>query len=174
VVAGDSPLERRAQVLVLGLHPAQPGHLLAAVQFLLGLLREGEEPLDVPRARAVDLPHLAQSVPGILPGGFEQPVAAIVFAVFHDHERFVDQVRQKVEDVGSSDAFSRASRLRRLQREAPGKHRQPPEGRFFGLGQRLETPIQSTLQRLMPRQGGAAAPGEQAKLVVQAGGDLLR
>ncbi len=60
-----------------------------------------------------------------------------------------------------------------LQREAAREDRQPAEQDALRLGQQVVTPVDGGAQRLVPRDGRAAAGGQQREAVVQAGGDLL-
>ena len=57
--------------------------------------------------------------------------------------------------------------------QPPAKTDSRPSSAALRRGQQVVAPIDQSAQRLLARQGGAAAAGEQAKAVVQPRRDLL-
>ena len=83
------------------------------------------------------------------------------------HQRLVDQARQQVQDVpGARPSRRRAHLLGRLERPAAGEHRQAGEQALLGRRQ-VVAPVHRRPQRLVAREGGAAAPGQEAEPVVE-------
>ena len=129
----------------------------------------------VPVARRLGLAaRLGQALGGVLAHRLQQPVAPRAGgALVHLHQRLVDQPRQQVEHRVRGEAVARADRLGGLQRPAAGEDRQPPQQRPLRLGQQVVAPVERRPQRLLARQRGPAAAGQQPEAVVQPPGDLL-
>src|SRR5262249_9760075 len=66
-----------------------------------------------------------------------------------------------------------AYRLRCLEREAAGKHRQLAKERALGVGEEFMAPLDQGQQCLVAWQGGATPPGQQAEAIIQARRDLF-
>src|ERR1700761_745217 len=104
---------------------------------------------------------------GVGARGVEQPVVCR----FVDDSRGYQGLRNQARDrVGSVRLVYR--RLRRngaggLKREGPDKDGQPAQDHLLALRKQAVTPIEHCIQRLVPRQRGAAALPEQAEAVVE-------
>ena len=81
--------------------------------------------------------------------------SAIACVVGVDH-RLVDERDEQVEHVDGLDVASGADALGRVEREAAGEHREPPEQRPLALGQQVVAPVDRRLQRLLARQRACA------------------
>ena len=119
------------------------------------------------RAKA-SLSGLVQSLGGVLPHGLKQAVAAITGALLHVDERLVDQATEESDRFLAHESVIGADVLCRLEGEAPGEHREPPqEDLLVGLEQ-IEAPSECRPQRLLPGHRRAASPREQVERVIDA------
>src|SRR5205823_14013692 len=112
----------------------------------------------------------------------EEPVAHLAVVLLDQHERLVDQAGEQLEDlVRTKDQGPRtkdgwvdlpfvirlssfvvsADRLGGLQAPATGDDGKPPQQRSLLVGEQIVAPIDGGAERLLPRQGGAAAAGEE-------------
>jgi hypothetical protein len=131
---------------------------------------------------------------------FQQPIARLAGCLIHD-QRLLHERGQQIEDVGGqepvvSSQFRRgpvrrfcphptdhgplttdcrigADRFRRFQVPAAGEHRQLPQQASLRLAEEVVAPLDECSQRLVTRQRCAAAPGEQAKPVIEPVVELL-
>jgi hypothetical protein len=107
VAAAGSPGQRRAQVVVLGLQPVQPGPLVCARQVRLGGFGQREKMREVPLLPAGLLAAFAQPVARILAHGLEQPIARS--AGIGLEERLFDERAHEIEYVGGTIAATLAA-----------------------------------------------------------------
>src|SRR5260370_78436 len=108
------------------------------------------------------------------PRRLEQPVSGDRARGLHDHEGLRGQVRDAVHDLRCAEVGGGRHRARRLQREAADEDGQAPQDGALDGGKQLVAPVERRTQRLMPRQRGAVAAGEQPEPVVEMGGELFQ
>ena len=162
---GLGPCPRRSQVIIVALQAIQPFHLTWAAQLRCSFFCQAEEvgqvtTPDGPLHSGFEQPVLCE-----LPDNLQQPVTpspAPVFPVFADHQRFVDEVCQEVQDIVttkddrsiSSAGFGIcAHRLGGGEREAAPEDRQAGEEGSFRAGKQREAPVEGSLQTLMAGWG---------------------
>ncbi|HEY6312793.1 MAG TPA: ATP-binding cassette domain-containing protein, partial [Streptosporangiaceae bacterium] len=92
----------------------------------------------------------------------------------HDQQRLVGQRGQQVQDLVGTQARPGADLLGGLQGGAPGEDREAAPYRALGVVEQVPAPVHHRAQRLVPGHRGAAAAGQQAEPVPEAGRDLLR
>ena len=145
-----------------------------------GLEGLAAEPGQVPGAPLRRLAARDQPVGGVLADRLEQPVARRDAVLGHD-QRAVNEPAQPVEGHEPRGAAATGPGLGRnlgrhgaggVERPAAGEHGQAPEQALVRLGQEVPAPVDQALERLLPRQGGSPAPGEQPEPVVEALLDL--
>src|SRR5439155_9224617 len=88
-------------------------------------------------------------------------------------QRLVHQTNQEVRDVGPLDPPTKAHLLGGLQGPPATEHGESSQDGPFFFGQQVVRPVDERLQRLLPGQGRAAAPGEEAEPVVETIEDLV-
>ena len=135
-------------------------------------------------AHRAGLAGLQQPLLGVLAQRLQQAVALLGPARLGQHQRLVHQPREQVQHLPRRHRVARvagAARphgLGRLQgeaaRRAPGEDGQAPEQGPLRLGEEVVAPVDGRLEGLLPAQGGAPAPGQQAEPVTQARRELLR
>jgi hypothetical protein len=144
IAALIEPRQGRAQVVVLPLHPVQPGRLIWPHSPLVRLLRPLEEMCGVPSLGRPRFSARLQALACVLPQRLQQPVARdLTVRLLCHYQRLVHQPHQQVQRLlageillqGTTDRAGRAHRLRGLQREPALKYRQPLEHRALPLGE---------------------------------------
>src|SRR5262249_39653449 len=93
-------LDRLPEIVPLLLAPVEPGGLLRSEQLRFHLIGEG--PIELPMPAHVPLPRAGslEELLAVRAQGLEEPVACRPLAAFlGDQERFVDEVRQEIEDL---------------------------------------------------------------------------
>ena len=110
---------------------------------------------------------LGEPLGGKLPDGLEQPVAEGFPHSFGRDEALIHQRAEKIGDVEHLDAACAAHSFDGGEVEALGEHRQQLQQRLLGAVEQRVRPVDGGPQCLLPRQGGAASPGEQAEALVE-------
>ena len=144
VARGERPRHGGPEVAVLPIEALHPLYLTGAPQLRMGLLRQRREGGRVP------IPHLArpwafvEQLEGVPPDRLEHPVAGRDprRLRFGEHERFIRQPGEQVQNLPGVDIFRGADRLCRLQRPAPGEDRELPEQLLLRLRSRARSPTQ--------------------------------
>jgi hypothetical protein len=103
-----------------------------------------------------------------------QAIAGDALGFLLDDERFVDQRRDEMQGLGGRLAFRDAHRLDVVESESAGKHAQPPQQDTVLRRQQVVAPVDGRPQRLMARQSGPAAGGQEPEAIGQTIEDLLR
>ena len=172
VVVGDGPVERRSQVVVLGVDRRQPRSL--AVTGVRGCALRAQLCV-VPGHRVPDAHRVAafgEPFPAVLGECLQQGVPHPAGHRDGDHQRLVDQRPKMVGDVGHGDVIVGAHRLGRRQVAPTRQHREPFEDALLVAEQQLVAPVDDSAQRLLARQGRARPARQQAEPIVEPGGDL--
>ena len=148
----------------------EPGHPLRLVAGALDVRLRGfgevAEVLDVAAHEVGGQSALAQALARELVDRFQHAVA--LAAVRSDHQRLARQLGEQVGDAIPVEVLAGTDRRGGLRRASSCEHRQSREKRSLVDGQQLVAPVDQRVERLLPRQCGAASAGEQAKAVVQA------
>ena len=118
----------------------------------------------------VGLAGLDQPELGVEADGLEQPepsgpVVVDDHAAVHQRSQHVDGRRRPA--LGTDEL------LDPFEPEPAGEHREAPEQAPLVVVEQVVAPVERRAQRLLARQRGAAAAGEQAEAVVEPRGDLL-
>ena len=172
--SAQSPVERRADVVLLHADAPETGQLVVVAQHRQRATKFLEEELEMPAAELLGFSAVHEAFARELPDRFEEAIAALAGgAVIDDHERLADQFRQQIEHVARVDAAAAAHVFSRLERPRRRKDRQPVQHQPLGVRQQLTAPVHRRLERSLPGHGGAGAASEQPEPVVQAGFDLL-
>src|SRR5262245_58360781 len=113
-------------------------------------------------------------LPCVLTYGLEKPISPMARRiVFRTHQRFVDKVRQQVQDLPLLDCSSRAYGLRCFQRPPTDEDRKSTEETPFCLREQVVAPINSGFQCSLTCDGRTTPASEQSKAIVQALVDLF-
>ena len=173
VAAGQAAAQHRADVVDLQVRPGEPVEQpVAAFQGRLGAA--GPVVARAAQLGGLFLARLGQLEPGELAHRLVQPVAGQAPGLLLGHQRLADQRGQHVQGPGGRRVTGRAHRFHVVQGEPAGEHAAPAQDRALGGGEQVVAPLDRGPERLVARQGGAAAAGEQAEPVVQAVEDLFR
>ena len=108
---------------------------------------------------------------GELADGLQQPVAQGRPGWLGHDQALVHQRTEQVGDVEQLDVTEAADRFGGVQIEGLGEHRQAPQQQLLGAVEQRIGPVDGRLQGLLPRQRGAASPGEQTETLVEAVGE---
>lgn len=93
-------VERVANVEFLLLDDLEPFTLLGPADFRRGVFAEAEEIIQVPDAEHFRFAGLDKLLIRIVPDRLEDKIARILSGrLFHIHERLVDELREKVDDL---------------------------------------------------------------------------
>ena len=95
----------------------------------------------------------------------QQPVAGLLSAQIHLHQRVADQLLQQIHNIVFGDALTRTHGLRRAQGPAAREDREPRQQQPFLIAQQAVAPFQRGAQSLLARQQSAAAAGQQPEAV---------
>ena len=172
LAGGERAAHRRTDVVVLGLERGEPVQLLGAAQVRLRGLGEFGEVGQVRVPRQVRFARFREPVRGVLLDRADHPVARCAVAL-GEQQRFLGQRGEQVEHLLRLDRIAGADPLGRFQARPAGEHREPAQDHPFGVGEQLPAPVDDRAQRLVPRQRGAAAAGQQAEPVVEPVGELI-
>ena len=165
VVGLEPVLDRRAQVVVVARERRPPAVLVALeLRRQLAHAREPVVEVAVGRPRPARPPRAGdrRRTGGSSPAAGSARRSA-------DHERLVDEPRERAHDV-----VLRAHRPRRVEVEAADEHREPAEHGAVDLVEQLVAPRHRREQARVPRHGVARAAHEQREAVVEPGLDLAR
>jgi hypothetical protein len=83
------------------------------------------------------------------------------------------QFRQQVEHILAIHVTIGADPLSRFQRPATREDRQPLQQRTLGFAEQVVAPVEGCHQRLLAREGGAAATGQETEPLVEPKRDLF-
>ena len=112
-------------------------------------------------------PRVAEAVETELADGRQQPVA--VSGVVELDQALVDQAGQGIEHVdGSDDVLVGGDRFGPVERERALEDGEAAQHRLVDVVEQVDAPRDRREQRLLPRQRGAGAAGEQPEGVVEA------
>ena len=190
-VPGVAPVAQRGQdVVAVGLHHRQPGHLVPGQQPRRRLGHQGGVVHGVAAEQFGELAPAGQLLRPVLADRLQhpQPGAARLPRRFSRRlphrlqQRLVHQGRKQIVDVGRIDRWRgrpgrRPARTRADHRDRGGRRPGREDGEALGQQpflrrEQVPAPLHDRAQRAVPRQGGAAAPGEQPEAVVQPPRDL--
>jgi len=116
----------------------------------------------VPPPVCFSFPTFLQLLQGVLPDGFQQPVAhpSLVAPFGHD-QRLLCQSVEKVQDFSFLDTFIRPHRFRCLQSPSTREDRKPSEELLLILGEQLVAPVEGPLERPVPVDGRTSSAGQK-------------
>jgi hypothetical protein len=135
-IVRPQPLERRAQVVVLGLQALQPVRLPGPALEPQHVLGQPQAVLGVPSPQLVVLAGLAQPFGRVLAYRLQHPVPGVAAGRrLRTHQRLVDQAGQEGQDLRDREVGERADRLRGGQLEAAGEDGEPAEQLSLSLVQ---------------------------------------
>ena len=173
VGGADRVAQRRAEVVRFTAQPGQVGELTAAAKLRIRSLGPGQEVTRVSPPEPGGLTRLVQRRLGVRADGVQHPVPGWrVRYVPELGERLVGQRAEQPQHRAGRQALVRAHRLGRLRCRAASEHGEPAGQRAFGVGKQVPAPPDDRDQRLVPRQRGPAAAGQQPEPVVEARGEL--
>ena len=121
---------RDEDVLALQVEALEPFPLFGAHQMRRRFFGEIDEEQEVTRACLALLARLLEPLLRVLPDGFEQSVARTVRLELH--ERFLDEVRQQIDDLEDVDDRIRADALGCLECPAASEHRETAKHALLG------------------------------------------
>ena len=147
--------------------------LRAPEELRLGTRHHLQVPVPLPAQRVVGFARLDESVARVLPHRLQLAVARLVSLGVRDQQGLVHEPREKVEHRVVLHRRTRADRFRGVQRSASHEDRQATQHRSLVLREQVVAPVDRLPQRLVARDGDAAGAGQEAKPIVEAGGDLL-
>ena len=124
----------------------------------------------MPPRRLACLAGVRQLFLGIGSGGFQQAPAAARCVALQPKQGLGHQAGDA---VSGGPCRAANDRRRRVQREAPGEHRQPPQHDPFGVWQQVMAPVQRRAQRLVARQRRPATASQQGKAIVKTCQDMF-
>lgn len=163
----------RDDVLVLGAQPGQPDQLVGAAQLDGGRLGVAREAPRVRRHHRDPLAGLGDALLAVRAHRLQQPVPRLARVVDHRlDQRLVDQRGEDVEHSLARELVVGADLLGEFEGRAAVEDRQPPQQHPLGFLQQVPAPLHHRPQRLVPRQDGTSARGEQPEPVVETVGDL--
>src|ERR1700686_671634 len=128
--------------------------------------------LEVPPAKSFGFPGVDELFPSVLMDRLEHPVPSNAPTVLLANQRFVDKVREKVEDSLAFDALAGADGLGRIEVPTPDKNGQSPKENTLGIIEQVVAPVDQGAQCLLAGQDRAAATGEEAESVIESRGHL--
>ncbi len=124
------------------------------------------------RTRRWPLAAGGQPLTSVQRQGLEQREPDLPEGRVGDDERLVDEAGQHVGDVRRLDVAPGADRLGRVERAAAGEHGQTIEHALLVLEEQVVAPLDHGAERLLARQRGADAAGQQPEPVVEPRGEL--
>ena len=119
------------------------------------------------RPRRCALAFLDQPIATVFADRLEQPVAGLCGRVVERDQGLVDELAEQAEDVARADARPGAHDLSCLERRSTDEGRQRPEHAALRVREQVVAPVEGGPERLLARQGGAAAADEESEAVVQ-------
>src|SRR5208283_373456 len=130
-----------AQVVQLDLGFGVPANLVGAEETRPQPLGLSGEKREMPVADLFDLIRSNQLFTAVLAYRLKHLIARFSHLFVWHNERFVDQVRQKVEHIRQLDTLATANILGGLERPAAGEYRQPPEQYPLVIAEKVVTPV---------------------------------
>jgi hypothetical protein len=113
-------------------------------------------------------------LPGILADRLEEMETEPFWSlVFHDHQRFVEQLLEQLKYVVFFDVFGACNLLGCCQRPTPAKDGEPAQQLALWFRKELITPVEGRAQRLVPRRCPSTSANQESKTIVQPGRELL-
>ena len=161
------PVQRHAQIVDPAAVSGQPFSGGSRLQFDFGPLEEIATIFRMASSHLLEFPALREFLERVGPRRLEQPIPPRCAAEIRREERLPDQVRGAADNVRAGDLVSRRYCTRRLQCEAAGKDRQPPQDHTLGLREQLIATVKRCPQRLLAGQCGPVASGKQVKPVIE-------
>jgi hypothetical protein len=107
----QAPIERRPDVVVLGVQSRQPFEQSSALECWLRVSGQRHEESEMPSAGGLHFAGLDQSITCVVPDRFEQVIPRGLCAVLNLHQRTIDQSGEKVEHPFLADVVIRAHAL---------------------------------------------------------------
>src|ERR1700686_1241289 len=128
--------------------------------------------LEVPPAKSFGFPGVDELFPSVLMDRLEHPVPSDAPTVLLANQRFVDKVREKVQESLAFDALAGADGLGRIEVPTPDKNGQAPKENTLGIIEQVVAPVDHGAQCLLAGEDGAAATGEGAESIIESLGPL--
>jgi hypothetical protein len=128
-----------------------------------------QEILRGPFGHFIELAAFLQTLPGVVPHCFEEPVSGLAGHALRKYERLVDESTQQIENLEAVDFVSRNYRFGRLEPELTRKYRESPEHLPFGVFEQLIGPIDGVAQRLLARRRRAPPTSEELEALIEVG-----
>jgi hypothetical protein len=151
----------------------QPFHGGTRLAVDLGPLEEVAVVLGVSSGHGVEPAVVGEPLECISSRRLKEAIARHDAGILHHQERSRGQVGDTVDHRGAANVGPGHDRARRVQREGAREDGEAPQDRALDRGKKLVAPVERGSHRLVPRQGGAMAAGEQPEPIVQAGGELV-
>ena len=117
------------------------------------------------------LKRRSQSFQRVLPNRLQELIAREFGA--RRHQGFVDEMGHEVQDIGCLYLVARAHGLGRRERPASGENGESLKNDLFGRRQQVVAPVDAGAHRLLARQCGPVAAGQDAKAIDKPRGDLI-
>ena len=157
------------QVRLVGVQPGEPATLAGPGQM------RGRRLGDRQIVRAVSCCHggglvaarLGEPLGGELADGLQQPVAQRLPGRLGHHQALIHKRAEQAGDLERLEVTDAADCFGGVQIEAFGEHRQAPQQQLLGAVQQRIRPLDGGCQGLLPRQSGAASPGQEAETLVE-------
>ena len=151
VAVGEGPLERGAQVVVVGEHPFHPGLFVGAPQREGGFLGQLGVVPGVRPGHRVEI--TAEAPAAVRAQRLQHPVARAVARALGDDQRAVDEPGEQV-DGGVLVGVGQAHPVRGPGVAAAREHREPREQLLLGIGQQAEGPVDGRREAAVPARPG--------------------
>src|ERR1700694_5215249 len=119
--------------------------------------------LEVSPAQGIGLARVDKLLAGVLTDRLEHRVPRSTRLVQLQHERLVDEVRQKFEDAIAVNALAGANCLGRLEGRSSDKDGQSPKQQTFGRGEEVIAPVDQPTEGLLARDSVSSAAGGGAE-----------
>ena len=158
------------------LQPIAPLELFRTLKLQLCLQGQLQAEAQMPVAGGDRVIRLQEPVASILPHRLQQSVPpAALLILFVDDQRLLDQVGEQIQHFPALNWRPRrvahgalllgvgADLLRRLPGSSRRRRRRGAAAGSLRLGEQVVAPVDGGPQRLLARQGGAAAAGQQAE-----------
>src|SRR3981081_2889249 len=131
-----------------------------------------KEVLEVSLPKRGRFTRVDQLLACVLADRLEHRVSRGAAELVHHHERLVDEMREQIKDGRAVDAFTGTDSLRRLEGPTPDKDGYSPKQDTLRVVQQVVAPVNERAQRLLSRDHGSTATGEEPESVVEPPGNL--
>jgi hypothetical protein len=168
-----APRECRPQIVDLGLRPQQQ-LLIGGVTLGFKLGNRGRVVVAVSGADLVPLAGFAELFLRVLAHRLEQPVAHAVSGVVGDHEGFVDQQAELIQQLVALHFAAGTDGMGSVQIEPAGEYCQAAEQDSLRFGEQRVRPIHRHAQRLLAPHRSTRTAGQQPEPIMQTVGDLAQ